>query len=252
MKHLIRTRFGQDIVAEVQLPVRQTGKIAILASGLPSAPPRRAVFEFLSKKGYTVIAFRYRGTWESGGYFLEESPAKDVEIIVKQLEAKKGIVDIYNQTTLPIKVKEIHLFGNSFGGPAVLLNSHLKKVTKIITLSPVIDWTVESESEPFEFFVRFTEEAFGSAYRLKKNNAWKKLLDSPLYDPAQNIRTIDGKKVFIIGTSDDTVTPSTLIPAFAHNTGAKYYIKPKGGHLGMSNLTQLFYWRKIEGLRARR
>jgi len=67
MKHLIRTRFGEDIVAEVQLPMRQTGKIAILASGLPSAPPRRAVFEFLSKKGYTVIAFRYRGTWESGG-----------------------------------------------------------------------------------------------------------------------------------------------------------------------------------------
>ena len=145
-----------------------------------------------------------------------------------------------------------HHFDNAFGRPAVLLNALLKKVTKNIHLFPVIDWTVENESEPCEFFVRFTEEAFGSAYRLKKNNAWKKLLDSPLYDPAQNIRTIDGKKVFIIGTSDDTVTPSTLIPAFAHNTGAKYYIKPKGGHLGMSNLTQLFYWRKIEGFLARR
>jgi pimeloyl-ACP methyl ester carboxylesterase len=246
MKHLIRTRFGKDIVAEVQFPVRQTGKVAILASGLPSAPPKRRVFEFLRAHGYVVIAFRYRGTWESGGYFLEVSPAKDVEIIVSQLTEEKGIRDIYNQTTLPVKVREIHLFGNSFGGPAVLLNSGLKKVTKVVAMSPVLDWTIESESEPFEFFVSFTREAFGSAYRLKKSTDWKKLLDSPLYDPVQNTKLIDGKKVLIIGTSDDTVTPSSIIPGFASVTGATYYIKPKGGHLGLTNITQQFFWKKIE------
>ena len=246
MKHLIRTRFGKDIVAEVQFPERQTGRVAILASGLPATPPRRGVFEFLSKQGYVVIAFRYRGTWESGGSFLEKSPALDVELIVEQLEKKREIVDYYNQIALPVKLREIHLFGNSFGGPAVLLNTHLKLVTKVVALSPVLDWQVESEAEPFEFFVRFTREAFGHAYRLKNDTSWHKLLETDIYSPIEKAKAIDGKKVFIIGTSDDTVTPSFVIPGFASTTGATYYIKPKGGHLGTSNLTQKFYWRKIE------
>jgi pimeloyl-ACP methyl ester carboxylesterase len=246
MKHLIRTRFGKDIVAEVQIPERQTGKIAILASGLPSTPPKRSVFDFLCHQGYVVIAFRYRGTWESGGVFLQESPAKDVELVVSELIKSGGIMDFYNQTTLPIKVKTIHLFGTSFGGPAVLLNSHLPLVSKVIALSPVLDWNEESEAEPFDFFVRFTREAFGSAYRLSSEKIWQKLLNSEIYDPIKSHQSIQGKKVFIIGASDDEVTPSSLIPEIAALTGARYYIKPKGGHLGMSQMIQKFYWNKIE------
>lgn len=246
MKHLIRTRFGKDIVAEVQLPLRQTGKIAILASGLPSAPPKRSVFEFLTKQGYVVIAFRYRGTWESGGTFLKESPAKDVTLIIEELAKKKSIMDAYNQIQIPITVRQVHLFGSSFGGPAVLLNSHVALVTKVVALSPVIDWNEESEAEPFDFFVRFTREGFGSAYRLENDKAWQKLLDSDIYDPLSRHKGIDGRKVFIVGTGDDEVTPSSLIPELAVLTGAQFYIKPKGGHLGFSHLIQKFYWKKIE------
>ena len=252
MKHLIRTRFAKDIVAEVQLPERQTGKIAILASGLPSAPPKRSVFEFLIKQGYVVIAFRYRGTWESGGTFLKESPAKDVALIVDELAKKRSIMDSYNQIAIPIVVKQVHLFGSSFGGPAVLLNSHLPLVTKVVALSPVIDWNEESETEPFDFFVRFTREGFGSAYRLENDKAWQKLLDSDIYDPLSKHKGIDGKKVFIIGTGDDEVTPSILIPELAVLTRAQFYIKPKGGHLGFTHLTQQFYWNKIEAFLKKR
>ncbi len=246
MKHLIRTRFAKDIIAEVQIPERQTGKVAILASGLPATPPRRSVFEFLVDKGYTVIAFRYRGTWESGGTFLQESPAKDVKLVVESLVKKQGIHDLYNQVDIPLKVKHIHLFGNSFGGPAVLLNTDLPLVSKVVALSPVLDWTEESKTEPFDFFVRFTEDAFGAAYRLASSKTWHKLLTSDIYDPIKNHARIKGSKVFIIGTWDDDVTPSVLIPGMAELTGASYYIKPKGGHLGMNNLTQKFYWNKIE------
>ena len=246
MKHLIRTRFAKDIIAEVQIPDRQTGKVAVLASGLPATPPKRSVFEFLVSHGYTVIAFRYRGTWESGGIFLQESPAKDVKLVVESLVKQHGIRDLYNQVDIPLKIKTIHLFGNSFGGPAVLLNTHLPKVDKVIALSPVLDWTEESKTEPFDFFVRFTEDAFGAAYRLASTRTWQKLLTSDIYDPVKNHTKIKGSKVFILGTWDDDVTPSVLIPGVAELTGASYYIKPRGGHLGMSHLTQQFFWKKIE------
>ncbi len=193
-----------------------------------------------------MIAFRYRGTWESGGVFLKESPAKDVELVINELIKNRGIMDFYNQTTLPIKVKTIHLFGASFGGPAVLLNSHLPLVSKVVALSPGLDWHEESEAEPFDFFIRFTREAFGAAYRLSSEKIWHKLLDTDIYDPLKRHKDIYGKKVFILGTKVDEVTPSSLIPEIAALTGAQYYIKPKGGHLGMSNLTQKFYWNKIE------
>lgn len=252
MKHLIRTRFSKDVIAEVQIPERQTGKIAILASGLPATPPKRSVFEFLVARGYTVVAFRYRGTWESGGIFLQESPAKDVKLVVEELVKKKSIYDLYNQVEIPLKLKTIHLFGNSFGGPAVLLNTDLPLVSKVVALSPVLDWTEESKTEPFDFFVRFTEEAFGAAYRLASRKTWQKLLNSDIYDPIKNHAKIKGSKVFIIGTWDDDVTPSVLIPGIAELTGVSYYIKPKGGHLGMSHLTQKFYWNKIEAFLKRK
>ncbi|MEK9200699.1 MAG: hypothetical protein AAB909_01860, partial [Patescibacteria group bacterium] len=64
--------------------------------------------------------------------------------------------------------------------------------------------------------------------------------------PLSKHKGIDGGKVFILGTGDDEVTPSILIPELAVLTGASYYIKPKGGHLGFSNLIQKFYWNKVE------
>lgn len=244
--HLIRTRFGKDIVAEVQLPERQTGKIAILASGLPATPPRRVVFDFLGDKGYVVIAFRYRGAWESGGVFLEHSPADDVTIVIDTLIAEKQIMDLYNEVAIPITVKKIHLFGNSFGGPAVLLNSKHKAVNKVVALSPVLDWRKESKGEPFQFFIRFTEKAFGSAYRVAHRNVWQKLIDTPLYDPTRKADHIDPKKVFIIGTADDEVTPSSEIKTLRETLSFSYYIKPKGGHLSFTDLTNQFYWKKIK------
>lgn len=252
----IRTRFAKDIIAEVMLPEKQPastkrkrgeqGKIAILATGLPSSPNKTDILLFLAAQGYIVISPRYRGTWESQGKFLAKSPAQDIRDIIDDLMTHKSIVDLFTGETKHIRVSAIHLFGSSFGGPAVLMNSHLPIVKKVIALSPVIDWKVEGESEPFDFFVRFTKEAFGDAFRPESPTDWQKLLSTDFYNPIAHTKTIQGKKVFIMHAKDDTVVPCDPLVPFAEKINAAYYLKPKGGHFSLMFLTHQFFWKKIQ------
>lgn len=241
----IRVRFAKDIVAEVMFPEKQTGKVAILASGLPSSPSKNKVLQFLAAQGYVAIFPRYRGTWESEGNFLEKSPALDIHDVILDIAKRKIIKDLFSGETKHVRVTVIHLFGSSFGGPAVLLNSHLPIVKKIIAISPVIDWKKDGEDEPFDFFVRFTKECFGDAFRTKHPKDWQKLVKTDFYNPIQHTPSIEGKKIFIIHTKDDKVVPYQPLVQFVENTHSTYYLKPKGGHLSLSHLTHSFYWKKI-------
>lgn len=242
----IRTRFAKDIVAEVMFPEIQTGKIAIIASGLPSSPVKKDTLQFLAAQGYVAIFPRYRGTWESEGNFLEHSPAKDIEDVIIDLVKKHSIRDLATNEKNPVRVSVVHLFGGSFGGPAVLMNSHLPIVKKVIAFAPVLDWSVDGEDEPFDFFVRFSCEAFGGAYRVKHIKDWQKIIKTDFYNPIAHTTKIDGKKVFIIHSKDDTIVPYEPIIPFAQKTGATYYLKPKGGHRTFSYISHKFYWKKIE------
>jgi esterase/lipase len=243
--HPIRTRFAKDIVAEIIFPKKQTGKVAIIAIGLPSSPSKNKVLQFLARQGYVAIFPRYRGTWESEGNFLEKSPALDIRDVISDLTKHKVIKDLFSDETKRVRVNAVHLFGSSFGGPAVLLNSHLPIVKKIVAISPVIDWKKEGEDEPFDFFVRFTQEGFGSAFRVRYQKDWQKLIKTDFYNPIQHTSSIDGKKIFIIHTKDDKVVPYDSLIPFTEKTRSLYYLKPQGGHLSLSHLTHLFYWKKI-------
>src|SRR3990167_9575715 len=241
-----RARFAKDIVAEVMLPIRQTGKVAIMAIGTPSAPYKKEILEFLASHGYVVIFPRYRGTWESAGNFLEKSPAKDIEDVITELTKKRAVYDVATKEKKLIRVSAVHLFGGSFGGPAVLLNTHLSIVKKVIAMSPVIDWSKKGKDEPFDSFVRYSREGYGVAFRPKHQKDWQKLFETDFYNPIEHTAAIDGKKVFIIHCKDDTHVPYEPVIPFAQKTGATYYLKPKGGHLGFTYLPHKFFWKKIK------
>lgn len=240
----IRTRFAREIVAEVFFPAKQTGRVAILAIGAPSGSSKKERLEFLSSQGYIAVYPRYRGTWESDGYFLEHSPARDIRDVVMELEKKQQVVDVATGKIYPIQVARIYLFGGSFGGPAVLLNTDLPIVKKVIAYSPVIDWSVEGEDEPFDEFVRYSLEGYGGAYRPKHVRDWDKLVKTDFYNPIAHVNTIDGRKVFIIHAKDDTVVPHDPVIPFAEKTGAAYYLKPTGNH--RIKFEHKLLWKKIE------
>lgn len=248
MKHIsqdiIRTRFTKDIVAEVVFPKQQTGKVAILAIGAPSSSSKKERIAFLANQGYVAIFPRYRGTWESDGWFLSKSPAQDIRDVIQELEKKKQITNIATGEKLAVKITQVHLFGGSFGGPAVLLNTDLPIVKKVIACAPVIDWSKDGVDEPFDSFVRYSQEGYGGMYRTKDKKDWQKLVKSDFYNPISHTKSIVGKKVFILHAKDDTNVPHNPVIPFAEKVGASYYLKPIGGH-GI-NMTHGFLWKKIK------
>lgn len=240
-----RVSFSGGIIAEILLPGRQTGKIAILAGGLPSSPVKYDALRFLATQGYVAIFFRYRGSWESTGNFLEKSPALDVYDIINDLQKKKFVTDVASGKKILLKVSGVYLFGGSFGGPAVLLNSKHPLVKKVIATSPVLDWqSVDRGSEPLHPHIRFLEQGYPGAYRVRNRKDWDKLLLPNFYNPVTMLEKIDGKKVFILHASDDDVVPYDPVLPFTKATGASYYLKPHGGH--RLRMTHQFLWKKID------
>ena len=84
MSFTFRARFAWDIVTEFLPPARmgRRQRVIVLCDGMPSIPRKQPLAEFLAAKGYWVFYPRYRGAWESGGKFLEQSPHEDILAVI--------------------------------------------------------------------------------------------------------------------------------------------------------------------------
>lgn len=228
---VFRTKFKEKIISDFVLPEKITNKVLIICCGLPSYPAKQKYqkfFDYFCSKGFTVFVPRYRGTWESGGKLFENCPSLDIKEIIDELP--KGFENLWDKTKYKIKNPEVYLYGSSFGGPAVLLNSKDKRVKKVIATSPVLDWRDQGDTtEPIETIEWFVKEAFGEGYRIIKNG-WKKILSGAFYNPATSLETIDGKKCLIVTSEDDDVVSKKAVKSFCNNSGAKLIFAKKGGH----------------------
>jgi pimeloyl-ACP methyl ester carboxylesterase len=244
---MFRTRFGKDIVAEFLPPARaaKKQKVIILCDGMPSIPRRQALVAFLSRKGYWVIHPRYRGTWESGGKFLEKSPHQDILDVIDELP--KGIRDVAFGQRFTLAPDEIFVIGGSFGGAAAILASLDPRVKKAIANCPVVDWSILPKSEKAETsnpnYAAYIREAFGNTYRLSDRN-WKKLSSGTFYNPTHHIREITPFKVLMFHAKDDPYVPYASVERFARLTGAKLKSFEWGGHLSTERTVQK-YWPAI-------
>lgn len=240
---ILRTKFKKEIISEFSTPIKPSKKVIILCGGMPSYTGRQNdLMEFLAKKGYWVFLPRYRGSWESGGSFLKISPHQDVIDIIDELP--RGFHDLFSGKKYEIKNPEIYLIGSSFGGPAVILASKDKRVKKVVALSPVINWR-EKLNPSLDFMAKFMDIAFGNGYRFTIKN-WNKLKSGKFYNPINEIKSLDAKKLFIIHAKDDEVVYSKPSEDFAKLTGCKFILLKTGGHLSLSNLMLPKFWNKIK------
>ncbi len=238
---MLRTKLGKDIVAEFLPPARATKKqrVIILCSGAPSVPSKKTLMEFLSKKGFWVIFPRYRGSWESGGVFLKDSPHLDVLEVIKQLP--KGFTDVWNNKKYKVNPNEVIVLAASFGGPAGMLASKDKNIDKVVAISSVIDWTDLGPDEPYPKSIRYFDQAFGQGYRFHKDG-WNKLKSGKFYNPIKQLDKIDSSKILLIHARDDQTCLYRSTKKFAELTNTKLVTLPRGDHLGTSLiLTPRFY-----------
>lgn len=234
---LLRTRFG-DIVCE--FAPSKSKDVLIWCGGMPGYPWRSRQLAWLSKH-YWVFFPRYRGTWESGGKFLAKSPEHDVIDIINALP--KGFKDLWSGQEYQVKPRKIFIVGASFGGPAAILASKDKRVTKVVCLSPVVDWRVPSEDEPLDKLEVYLRSGFGEGYRFSHND-WEKLRKGKIYNPASHVKELDGKKMLIVHCKDDRSIPYESVEQFSKDVGAKLITFNKGGHGGSSKILRPWnFWR---------
>jgi pimeloyl-ACP methyl ester carboxylesterase len=209
---------------------------------MPSIPKKNKVLEFFSEQGYWVFFPRYRGTWESDGKFLAKSPYLDIIDIIDGIP--KGFVDFWSGEKYKFKPSAVHLFGSSFGGAAVILASQDKRVTKVVALSPVVDWTQESEIEPLDWLGNFINKAFGNAYRFSAED-WKKLESGKFFNPISRAEKMHGDKLFLIHSQDDRLVPYESVKEFSLRANAQLWTLRTQGHLSTSAVLKPKYEKKI-------
>jgi dipeptidyl aminopeptidase/acylaminoacyl peptidase len=248
MSWAFRTRFKKEIVAEFLPPVRprKKQKVIILCDGMPGIPRKQTLMEFLAAKGYWVFYPRYRGSWESGGKFLQRSPHLDVLDVIDELP--KGVRELAFGKRFALKPDEIFVVGGSFGGAAAILASLDARVKKVIANCPVVDWEILSSEEKLETsnpsYAAYIREAFGNGYRLSNSN-WRKLYGGRFYNPAAHIKEITPPKIMMFHAKDDPYVPYKSVKKFADQTGVKLNLFTHGGHLSTEMIVQK-YWVRIE------
>jgi len=241
---VLRARFKKDIVCEFLPPSRPSNKVIIFCKGMPGMPRHDEILKFWAKKGFWVFYPRYRGTWESGGEFLRDSPEKDILDVMDELP--KGFTDLWSGRFYKLSAKsyKLYIFGGSFGGPAAILLSRDPRVTKAVAFAPVIDWEAPSPDEPMDKLGAFIPKGFGRAYRFSKKN-WNRLSRNKFYSPIQEVDSIDGKKLLIFHAKDDGSCDYHSTKKFAQKTRAKLITLRTGGHFGFSKSIEPRFYKEI-------
>jgi len=246
---MLRTRFKRDIVTEFLAPARARKKqrVIVLCDGMPSIPRKQALAEFLAAKGYWVFYPRYRGSWESGGEFLERSPHEDILDVIDGLG--KEIREAAFGQRFRVQADEIFVIGGSFGGAAAILVSLHERVKKVIANCPVVDWEILRGAEKVETsnpsYAAYIRESFGQSYRLSVKN-WRKLYSGTFYNPAHHVDEIDASKIMMFHAQDDPSIPYQSVVKFAKHTGVRLMLLRRGGHLSTEMIVRR-YWPQISG-----
>lgn len=241
---ICRTRFKKDIVTEF-MPARnrKSGKVMIYCGGVPGVPHKDETLEFWAARDYWTFFPRYRGTWESAGIFLKESPENDLLDVIDGLSAP--FKDYWSDRMFKFRPESITVVGTSFGGPAALLASRDVRVQKAVCVSPVVDWIAEDKNDPLDHLYKILRDGYGAAYRTRKSD-WNKLAKGNFYNPVRHLKELDKSKILVMHAEDDQVVHFKSVNRFVSKLGCRKIFLKRGGHLSSSMLMMPRYCRMLE------
>lgn len=234
--HMIYRGRHKDIVFEF-LPVEGQSKgTIIICEGLPSVPRRHETLETLKSLGFDVVFPRYRGTWESPGEFLADSPGKDILDIVELVKGGE-LTELYGGKSFEVN-KKVFLIASSFGGGVAMSVIENEDIEGVVALSPVVDFVSHNseggETDLFEL-ISFMRSAFGEGYRFKDED-WQKMAKGELFNPPQKLDEDTAKKLFVVYDDSDTSVSERAIEGYCMRNGVRT-MKTEGlGHLSFSKV----------------
>lgn len=218
----------------------------ILCEGLPSVPKQKELMTHLSNNGCNVFFPRYSGTWESEGEFLIISPTEDIYNLVRHLK-NGSATELYGGKTFNTNYPT-HLVGSSFGGTVALSLIPRDSISKIVALSPIIDFKThnnDNTEQDLNWLKSFIQKAFGSAYRFSDQN-WDLMINGELFNPPQEVPESKAGNVLIVyDTTDKEINPGKIAQYVSKNK-ISTIVTDTAGHLSLSKIPH-YVWERIIG-----
>jgi len=217
----------------------------ILCEGFPAIPKRQEVLEYLANQGFLVFQPRYRGTWESDGEFLAQSPIVDIRDVVEVIKSN-SIQELFSMKTFTFDIQRISVIGTSFGGSVALSSILIPEVQKVVALSPVVNFKTFNttyKEQDLKQIGEFMLRAFANGYRFTREN-WTRLLSGEIIPPIEIETDESREKIFIIQCEDDQTVNHRPVTDFAQKLKVKYELLSTGGHFSFSKISREL-WQEI-------
>ena len=241
-------RFG-DIVASMwskeSLESNKKFRFMIFCYGLPSHPYQHnpAKVEKLIERGFVLIYPNYIGTWASYGIMSWENCTNTILQTIDFLRGGEG-KNIYDDSKILWKVKDITLVGGSFGGAVVLVaGAKSKYIKNIIAVCAPTNWRnhsriPEEKGEPIEKLYYTIQKGWKNLWRIPNKEEWDRLVNgSADLNAVDYIEELKNKNVLLIhGELDNIVVAKRSIDLYSQlkkgNGNHKLIILKNEGHEG--------------------
>lgn len=245
--HLYKT-FIEKICCEIG--IAQNPKATLLVCpGLPGIPKEQQLLKKLTEHNYNTIYPRYRGTFESEGLFLRDSPVTELVFLINTLKKKNTFKEVYNQTMKQIGLNNIIVLGSSFGADVALGVASRLQVPCFI-LCPVTDYSSvgsEEGEQRVEHLEQFMREGFPFLYRIA-DDGFEKLRSNKLLLPASDLLENHNKKIILVHGAKDTTVALKRSKSLATFPFVDFFIFDTKGHLTFSSLPERFLLKCLDQL----
>jgi hypothetical protein len=191
----------------------------IICDGLPTSnPSKKDLMLKLVSMWYSVIAPRYKWTWESYWNFLDHSPSEDINTIIEYIK-DNTLTDAYSWKEYDFSTMKYVLLWSSFGWWVALhALSNNQDISHVVLLSPLLNISNHNkqnqEQDLSELWI-FIQNAFWSAYRFSLNDRVK-FCNWKLFDNDHTMIFKHNDQISIIYDKSDQDISYTSIEKFSN------------------------------------
>ncbi len=216
--------------------------------GFPSSNNEDKLMRLFYEKGFNIFYLRYKGTFQSKGYFLESNPTTDLIQCIKQINKGKT-VSLWDMKEKNFKNKDIIILTGSFGGAIAcgIAAKSKQLISKIILSAPVWDFdkhNTKHKEQDLSQLLEFVKRAYQNLYRIRFTNLKDQLRKFKELSPDYYLQKINCPLIVFHDKEDKTVSIENTKEMIKKIKKIRI-IEHNLGH-GLSEELIKKYWNEIE------
>lgn len=220
----------------------------IILPGFPSSNNEDELMRFFYEKGFNTFYLRYKGSFQSKGYFLESNPVYDMIQCISHINKGK-VVSLWDMKEKYFKNRNLIILTGSFGGAIACgiaaKSNHL--ISMIILSAPVWDFGKHNTTFKEQDLIHlsdFVKRSYQNLYRIKFNNLINQIHKFQELSPEYYLKKIDFPLLIFHDPEDNTVSIEHTRKIIKKIKNSKL-IEHNLGH-GLSRELIKKYWSEIE------